>query len=103
MKRLLTAVFLLFYAAFTVLLSAEHTLSWVQDFASQLNSQPAAKGIHSAHSSQKRFIEHPFTVRPVPIEFPLITAKTKAYALCAGRFIDDIDRPILARAPPVCL
>jgi hypothetical protein len=103
MRRLLIAVFLLFYAAFTVLVSFEHTLSWVHDIASELSSQPAAKGTHFEHSSQKRFIEHPFAVWRVPIEFPLITVEIKAYTSCAGPFIDRIDRPILARAPPAYL
>src|SRR5262245_60803244 len=100
MKRLLIAVFPLFYAAFVACLPAAHTSIWAHDVAAGASSHSPVARAYSPHSSQTRSIEHPFVISRVGVECPLIVAEPHTNTPSLEHFVRYTSQCMLWRAPP---
>jgi hypothetical protein len=103
MKRLFIATFVLFYTTFIVVSTAEHTFTWAGALSDGAKPQPAAKRMHSPHSSQTKFVEQQFVVERLHAEAPLIIAARTSYLPTSEQLTDNTGRLILSRAPPAAL
>jgi len=101
MRRLLTATFLLFYAALSVALIAERTGSWASTFAKQTSKSrvPEVRAT-SNHSAQTRIAEDSFVVSHDPTTVALV--ESEPYRLDAVRivFTHNPNRTAPSRASP---
>jgi|RhiMetdeSRZDD1v2_1073273.scaffolds.fasta_scaffold13963_8 hypothetical protein len=101
MKRLLIAVFPLFYAAFVACLPAVHTSVWAHDIVAGAASHSPIARAYSPHSSQTRSVEHPFVMSHVGTESPLIVAEPYTGTPSLEQFAGYTSQCIQWRAPPV--
>ena len=103
MKRVLSAAFVLLYAAFTVLAIAEHTASWASTFTTDSKLQTTKLRANSPRSSQVRIEENPFAVFRTLTTFALADARMAGRRSTCWRFVCDSTRFVLSRAPPTLL
>jgi hypothetical protein len=100
MKRLLIATFVFFYTTVIVVSPAQHTFSWVSALSDAAKPQPAAKRMHSPHSSQSKFVEQQFVVERLHAETPLIVVAPTTHPPTSEQLTDNTHRLVLSRAPP---
>jgi len=103
MKRVLSAAFVLLYAAFTVLAIAEHTASWASTFSADSKSQTTQMRANSPRSSQVRIEEDPFVVFRTLAKFALADAGISGLQEVSGCLICDSIPSVPSRAPPTLL
>jgi hypothetical protein len=97
------AVFLLFYVAFTVLLTTENSSSLARTFSAAAKSKTTEMRVHSARSSQRRLVEETSTISPVYATSHLTPGEPTPLVSCSEQLINVIHSPALSRAPPTVL
>jgi hypothetical protein len=100
MKKLLTSTFLLLYAAFTVALTTEATLSLSHRVHSAGKANVIEMRPYSPHCSQRRFVEQPFQIVPAFVAAPLTRIESHIELPAATKLADNINPQAPSRAPP---
>jgi hypothetical protein len=103
MTRILSATFLMFYTAFTVVVVAEHTASAARTFSHDSTSQTKSIQVAAPHSYQARMQEDPFVGFRIATSIALADTGTAAPHLPPADFMADCHRYTPSRAPPAFL
>jgi hypothetical protein len=103
MKRAVSATFLLFYAAFTVVAISEHTAAYASTVARHSPLQTQSVRSASPHSSQVRILQEPFVGLQIKSEFALGESGPASVRPASIRFEVDSSRFTPSRAPPAIL
>jgi hypothetical protein len=103
MKRSVSATFLLFYAAFTVVAISEHTAAYASTIARHSPLQTQTVRAASPHSSQVRIPQEPFAGLQIKSAFTLGEYGATSVRPASIRFEVDSRRFTPSRAPPAIL
>jgi hypothetical protein len=103
MTRVLSATFLLFYTAFTVVAVSEHTASAASSYARNGSSQSQSIRAASPRSSQVRIQEESFAGFSITAAIALADTGLTASGPSSIGFIGDSRHFTFSRAPPALL
>jgi hypothetical protein len=103
MKKAVSATFLLFYAAFTVVAISEHTASYVSTIARHSPPQTRVARVAPPHSSQVRILQEPFAGLQIKTAFALGDNGPTSVRPSSIRFEVDSRKFTPSRAPPAVL
>jgi len=103
MKRAVSATFLVFYAAFTVVAISEHTASYASTIARHSPLQTKTIRAASPHSSQVRILQEPFIGFQIKTAFVPGDNGTTSVRPLSLQFEVDSRRFTPSRAPPAIL
>lgn len=103
MKKAISATFLLFYAAFTVVAITEHTASYVSTIARHSPPQTRIGRAASPYVSQVRILQEPFVGFEARTAFALGDNGPTSVRPSSIRFEVDSRKFTPSRAPPAVL